>query len=131
MYDFFLGGQDLTSVGIHIQRPPRSSFYIGFRSVKGPINSQAMLFSYDYRMSPKWISRFSTGYDFGENRNIGQNLSLLRIGESFLLSVGFNVDANKDVVGVNFNLEPRFLPRVRLGNISGVGIPPAGAFGLE
>jgi hypothetical protein len=131
IYDFFDQGQQLTSVGIYLKRPPIGDVYIGLRSLEGPIDSEVLQFSHTYRMSPKWISEFSTGYDFAAGQNIGQRLSLLRIGESFLVAVGFHVDASKNAFGVNFNLEPRFLPRTRLGRVSGAQIPPAGAFGLE
>jgi hypothetical protein len=42
-----------------------------------------------------------------------------------------NYDASRDNLGLNLALEPRFLPRSRLGQVGGVQIPPAGAYGLE
>ena len=60
---------------------------MGFRSLTGPINSGVLVFNYGYRMSPKWLSTFGTTVDLYESRNIGQNFSLTRIGESFLMSV--------------------------------------------
>ena len=56
---------------------------------------------------------------------------MARVGESFIISFGLNVDASKGNVGANFAIEPRFLPRARVGGTAGVLIPPAGAFGLE
>ena len=97
----------------------------------GPFQSDVLNFSYSLRMSPKWISEFSTGYDFLNGRNVGQHLTLTRIGESFLISLGFNVDASKGTTGFMFNLEPRFLPRTRLGRVAGAQIPPAGSMGVE
>ena len=50
----------------------------------------------------------------------------------------FSLDANtivvnesKDVFGINFMIEPRFIPGGSLGRNAGVVIPPAGAYGLE
>jgi hypothetical protein len=63
--------------------------------------------------------------------NIGQNVALTRIGESFLMKVGFNYDASRENFGVSLGLEPRFLSSSRLGRVGGVQIPPAGALGLE
>ena len=82
-------------------------------------------------MSPKWVSSFGTSIDLGSQGNIGQNFSITRVGESFLISAGFKVDAARNSVGVNLIIEPRFLPKNRLGNVGGAQIPPAGAFGLE
>jgi hypothetical protein len=118
------------SVGAFLTRPPRGSLYLGFRIIEGPIDSKTITFSYSYWMSPKWISSFGTTYDFVQG-NIGQNLTITRVGESFLISGVFNVDATRNVTGVGIAVEPRFLPKTRLGNINGAQIPPAGAFGLE
>jgi hypothetical protein len=56
---------------------------------------------------------------------------MTRIGESMLVTVGFNYDGSKDNFGVRFLVEPRFLPKLRLTSQTGIDIPPAGAFGLE
>jgi hypothetical protein len=82
-------------------------------------------------MSPKWVSAFGTSIDLADDGNIGQNFSVTRIGESFLISAGVTVDHSKDNVGFNLAVEPRFLPKTRLGQAGGARIPPAGAFGLE
>ena len=57
--------------------------------------------------------------------------TIVRIGESFLISFSFNVDAAKGSTGFTLNIEPRFLPSTRIGRVGGAQIPPAGAFGLE
>jgi hypothetical protein len=130
--DFFPDGLKLWRVSLHYSRPPRGAFYIDFRSLNGPIESQVVSFSYSYFMSPKWASSFSTSYDFGPNQNIGQRLSITRIGESFLMTFGFDIDHSKDNFGVNLAIEPRFLPGLAFGQFrSGVRVPPAGAFGVE
>jgi hypothetical protein len=131
LYDFFPEGQHLTQVGIHLNRPPDSSVYLGVRFLDGPFHSDVLQFSYSLRMSPKWISEFSTSYDFLNHQNIGQHLTLIRVGESFLISLGFNIDATKGTTGFMLNIEPRFLPRTRIGRVAGAQIPPAGALGLE
>jgi len=131
IFDFFSDGQQVITVGGFLSRPPRGSLYAGFRLLEGPIHNKILSFSYSYWMSPKWISTFGTTIDLGREGNIGQNFSITRIGESFLVSAGFTVDAARDSIGVALAVEPRFLPRSRLGNQGGAQIPPAGAFGLE
>jgi hypothetical protein len=69
--------------------------------------------------------------DLGGEGNIGQTFGVTRIGESLLISAGFTVDAARENVGVNFAVEPRFLPKNRLGRVGGTQIPVAGAYGLE
>jgi hypothetical protein len=128
--DFFSGGQQLYTAGVLLNRTPRGSFYLGFNQFGGPISASVLTGSYTYRMSPKWASSFGSAIDL-TGRNIGQNFQLVRIGESFLMTFGFNVDYSRNNVGVTFNLEPRFLSRTQFATRSGVDIPVAGAYGLE
>jgi hypothetical protein len=130
IYDFFSDGQRLTNFGGFLSRPPRGSLYMGLRLLEGPISHEILSFSYSYWMSPKWISWFGTSVDLGEG-NIGQTFGVTRIGESLLINAGFTVDATRSNVGANFAIEPRFLPKGRLGRVGGVHVPPAGAYGLE
>jgi len=125
--DFFSRGQQLYTVGALLNRTPRGSFFIGFNQFGGPIDASVLTGSYTYRMSPKWASSFGAAVDL-TGSNIGQNFQLVRIGESFLMTLGFNVDYSRNNVGVTFNLEPRFLSRTQF---RGLGIPVAGAYGLE
>ncbi len=62
---------------------------------------------------------------------MGENFSITRVGESLLISLGFSADPTRNSVGVALSVEPRFLPKTRLGTVNGAQIPPAGAFGLE
>jgi hypothetical protein len=131
IFDTFDEGQKIMTIGGFLSRPPRGNAYMGLRIMDGPIQSQILTMSYNYRMSPKWVSSFGTSFDMGEAGNIGQRLAITRIGESLLVSVGMNVDASKGDVGVLLSIEPRFLPKNRLGQAGGVRIPVAGAYGLE
>jgi hypothetical protein len=128
--DFFAGGQQLWTVGALLNRTPRGSFFIGFNEFGGPIQASVLTGSYTYRMSPKWASSFGGAIDL-TGRNIGQNFQLVRIGESFLMTFGFNVDYSRNNVGVTFNLEPRFLSRTQFASRTGLDVPIAGAYGLE
>jgi hypothetical protein len=129
--DFFSQGGKLFSVGASLNRPPRGSLFFGFRSLEGPISANVLLASYSYRMSPKWASSLGLTYDLSNDGSMGETLTLTRIGESFLFSLGFNADQGRDNVGVAIALEPRFLPRTSFGRRTGIVVPPAGAFGIE
>ncbi len=135
VFDFFDSGQKIFTVGTFLTRPPRGSLYVGFRWLQGPIlanvltpfNSQVLIASYSYQLSPKWSTTLGTSVDISGSGNIGQNVALTRIGESFLMSLGFNVDASKNNYGTTLLIEPRFLPGGRLRGIA----PPATALGLQ
>jgi hypothetical protein len=130
-YDFFSGAPSYTSLGMYLNRPPRGSLYTGIMLLQGPVNSTVLAGSYNYRMSPKWVSTAGSTFALNHSGNIGENFALTRIGESFLFNVNFNVDVSKGNVGAAISLQPRFLSRTGLGGGNGLQIPVAGAFGLE
>lgn len=129
--DTFTDGLRTVSLGGRITRPQRGSVYVGMRSIEGPISSSVLTSAVAYRMTEKWILTGAASIDFGKVGSIGQNLSVIRVGESALLRVGAYVDSSRDNFGINFSIEPRFLASSKLGRVGGVAIPPAGAFGLE
>jgi hypothetical protein len=131
-YDFFSDGQRYTSVGGFISRPPRGSLYLGFNDYEGgPISSDVITGSYTYRMSPKWLSTFGTSFDLRNQGNIGESFRLTRVGESFLFSMGVNVDVSRGNVGFSVALVPRFLGHDASVSRGQIDIPPAGLYGLE
>lgn len=130
-FDFFSQGLRTASFGAHMSRPEIGNLYLGYRSIEGPISSNILLASVVYRLSDKWGVRASSAIDFGETGTIGNSLSLIYIGESFLWRFGVNADAARDNVGFLFGLEPRFLPRQRLFQPGGVAVSPAGSRWLE
>lgn len=130
-FDFFGDGLRTVSAGVRSSRPGLGEVYVGVMSLEGPVSSQVLRTSYDYRMNEKWIVSANNIYDFGSAGNVGQNIALTRIGESFLLRFGFDVDRGRDNVGVSVLFEPRFFPSRRVGSIGGQLIPAAGLEGLE
>lgn len=130
-FDFFSQGLRTASVGLHMSRPEIGNLYLGYRSIEGPISSNVVMASLVYRLSDKWGIKAGTAVDFGSTGTIGQSLSLIYIGESFLWRFGVNADASRDNLGFQFGLEPRFVPRQRMFQPGGVAISPAGARWLE
>jgi hypothetical protein len=129
--DFFDQGLKQYTAGLLYTRPELGNLYVGYRSSDGPINSEVLVAAVNYRMNEKYIFTGGASVDLGQTGNIGQNIALTRVGESALIRIGATFDASRDNIGINFLVEPRFLPRTRLGNVGGVPIPPAGARGLE
>ena len=130
-FDFFDDGLRSVSAGVRTSRPGRGDWFIGLLSLEGPISSTVVFSSVDYRINDKWILSGTNTYDFGSAGNIGQAYGLTRIGESFLVRLGVNVDSGRDNVSTGFSIEPRFWPSRRLGRLGGALIPPPGAEGLE
>ncbi len=131
IFDFFPNGQRIVSVGGFLDRPPKSGLYVGVNVLDGPVSNTVLSMSYSYRMSEKWVSAVSASIDLRRQGNIGENVTITRVGESFLVSGGFHADVSRGSYGALFTLEPRFLPKTRLGQAGGARIPTAGAMGLE
>ncbi len=112
IYDLFENSQDVWSVGVLSQRSLRGSMYVGYRQVEATnyLDSQTLVASYSYQMSPKWISTGSIAYDVADGESRGSSLTFSRIGLDWILHVGFGIDTSKDNVGIAFSVEPRFGP---------------------
>lgn len=130
-FDFFGDGLRTASVGLSSNRPELGSFFIGMRSIEGPISANILSGSVSYLMSDKWILTAGTSLDFGQTGNIGQTFRITRIGESFLVRLGVNVDASRGNIGAVLGIEPRFYQRDRSGGFDGIYIPPPGTRGVE
>ena len=129
-FDFFNQGLRTISLGTAVTRPGKTQYYLGLRSIEGPISSNIVTSSATYRLSPKWIMNYGSTFDFGSTGNIGQSGGIIRIGESFLIRLGFLYDASRDNFGLRFSIEPRFFSQ-RLGVIGGRSILPVGVQGLD
>ncbi len=129
LFDFFHNGAQLITIGGYLQRPPRGQLYLGLNLLEGPFQSQVVTASFSYQMSPKWIATVGASVDLTGD-NIGQNFSVTRIGESLIVNLGVSVDDIREDVGVFFSVEPRFLPKRRIGG-AGNRISVAGLETLE
>ncbi len=113
-------GLNVVTAGVSMNRPPRGSIYIGYSVINtGPIQTSAVNVNYNYWLSPKWYTSFSTSYDFGNAILLGSTVSLTKIGPDFLTSVGLSVDPQRQNYTFGFELAPRFSPNVRLGSAVG------------
>jgi hypothetical protein len=128
--DTFADGLRTASLGGVVSRPGRGRYFLGIRTIEGPISSHTLNSNVSYRLSPKWIVNYGSSYDFGETGNLGQIASVVRVGESFLFSLGANYDAGRDNLGIRLAIVPRFISS-RIGEVAGVPIAPVGYYGLE
>jgi hypothetical protein len=128
--DFFPNGLRMFSVGAYLNRTFRSKLYLGYTYYDTVFNSNILIASYSYRMSPKWVGTLGASLDL-TGESIGQSAVLTRVGESFLVSLRLYNDVSKDNFGFSFNIEPRFLRLDTLGTRAGSLVPPAGVLGLE
>ncbi|MHB0957994.1 MAG: LPS assembly protein LptD [Pirellulaceae bacterium] len=129
--DFFPEGMKSISLGAALSRPQRGQLYGGITSLDGPFSSTLLVGAASYRLSRKWIVDLAGTYDLGETGNIGERLAITHVGESLLVRIAANSDFGRDNFGVGVAVEPRFLPKGRLGRIGDMPIPPLGTMGIE
>ena len=129
--DFYGDALRAASLGVLLNRPSRGNAYLGYHAIDAPNRAGVIMATVNYRSTPKWILTGSTSVDVAGSGNVGQAFFFSRIGESLVTTVGMNMDQSKNNVGVNFLIEPRFLPRTNLTRKTSIEVPPAGAFGLE
>lgn len=129
--DFFGTGLKQVNAGVLLTRPEAGNLYLGYRHTSGPFDGSVAIASVNYRMTDKWIANAAASIDFANGGTIGQSLGVTRVGEAFLLQLGFRGDASRNVYTAFFGIEPRFLPGGKLGIVGGVPLPPSGAYGLE
>ena len=129
--DFFGQGLRTVSAGVQSNRPGVGDVYLGVRSIEGPISSNVLTAAATYRMSDKWGVRANSQIDFGDAGSIGNALSCIYIGESFLWQFGVNADFSRDNVGFRFGFEPRFIRNGRIFRPGGLALPAASSNYLE
>jgi hypothetical protein len=121
-FETYDDGPLMWNAGVLLERPPRGSFYAGY-SILDPVDSRVAQLAYNYWMSPKWLSSFSTSYDFGETENLGQSLLLTRIGSDLVFRFGVSWNPLRDNFGIGIELQPRLYPGLHLGSIGGPRVP--------
>jgi lipopolysaccharide export system protein LptA len=108
-WDLFDNAQNIWSVGVLSQRSLRGSVYLGYREVSATnyFESQTIIGSYSYQMSPKWISTAAYAYDVAAGESRGSSVTISRVGLDWILHFGLGFDFSKSNVGVGISLEPR------------------------
>ncbi len=128
--DLFADGLRTVSVGSLLSRPGHSRYLVGIRSIEGPLSSRILYGAASYRLSEKWIANYGSSVDLGGTGNIGQRGQVVRVGESFLVGLGFHYDNSRKNFGVRFAIEPRIMAG-KLSRVGGIPIAPVGTMGLE
>jgi hypothetical protein len=128
-YDVFDSGLHQTTFGAFLNRPQFGNVYVGYRSTEGPFTSSLLAGSLSYRMSESGFATAGASWDLGPTGNIGQNVNVTRIGESFLIKWASISTSAATTSALPSWWSRGFLSSSRLGRVGGVQIPPAGAHG--
>ncbi len=131
IFDTFGTGQKIVDIGIFLARPPRGNFYAGVRFLDGPIHNTVLTGSYNYWMSPKWVSSVGSSIDLTDTQNVGVTTQITRVGESLLIGGTFSYNPVLNTYSAGVTIEPRFVKSGPLGKSTGAQLPIAGQYGVE
>jgi hypothetical protein len=119
--DPFPLGPKVWTIGGYFNRPDRTNFFLGYREIY-PLNSKAVIASFNYVFSPKYAATLSSTYDFGTGEALANSVMFTRMGSDIQVSLGFTYNALQNNFGLMFNVVPNLLPANRaLGPISAAG----------
>jgi hypothetical protein len=119
-YDPFDHGAHVFNVGTQLNRPDRTSFYLGFRYID-PVESRAVITAATYVFSPKYAITASSVYDFGTSQSQSTSLIITRVGSDLTMNLGFSYNA----ILANFGVTLEIIPNV----VSAAHRPGTGMFG--
>jgi hypothetical protein len=117
-------GARVFTIGAYLNRPDRTSFYLGYRQID-PVQSKAVTWAFTYIFSPKYATTFSSTYDFGVNQHqsLSNSLVLTRMGSDLQVSLGFTYNAIQNNFGFVFEI----LPNLAAQSSRRIGMPAFGS----
>ncbi len=115
------GAPRVFTVGAFLNRPDRTSFYLGYRQID-PIDSRAVTGAVTYIFSPKYAMTASSTYDFGNGQALSNSVVFTRMGADLQISVGFTYNALTSSFGGVFEIVPNLVPaNKRTGPLAALG----------
>ncbi|HYV36512.1 MAG TPA: hypothetical protein VE988_12445 [Gemmataceae bacterium] len=119
-FDPHEGAARVWNFGTQMNRPDRSSLYLGYRQID-PLESKQVIAAATVPFSYKYSITASTSYDFGVNSQVNA-LTITRTGTDVMVSLGFTYNSILNNFGVVFEVVPNLLPATRrvpgMGNIA-------------
>lgn len=113
-------GARVFNIGVHMNRPDRTSMYLGYRQIE-PLDSQAVIASATYIFSPKYAMTATAVYDFGINTQV-TSMVFTRMGSDLQVSMGLTYNSLLNSFGFTFELLPNVAgPSRRLPGLASLG----------
>jgi len=109
-------GAKVFTLGAYLNRPDRTNFYLGFRTIE-PVESKALTGAITYIFSPKYAVTGASTYDFATFQSVSNSLVVTRVGTDLQVSLGFTYNASQNNFGFTFEI----LPTIASGGGRNVG----------
>lgn len=116
--DPFDVGARYWNVGLALDRPDRTSFYVGYRQTD-PLNSKAVTGSVGYQLSRRYYTNLGVSYDFGIQQALTNSFSVTRTGSDMTFTLGVTYNALVNNFGVQFLLVPNLVANAAGGKLGG------------
>lgn len=120
-FDTETNGSRVFTLGAFLNRPDRTSLYLGYRNIF-PVDSQAAIAALTYVFSPKYALTLSSFYDFGTKVQ-ANSLVLTRMGKDLQANLGFSYNSTLNTFGFQFELLPNAVAATQRVN----GMPAFGS----
>jgi hypothetical protein len=117
-FDPFDEGARYYNVGAYLNRPDRTSFYLGYRQTD-PLNSKAVIGSVGYQLSRRYYANVGVAYDFGIQQALTNSFTLTRTGSDLTVTLGFTYNALVNNFGVQFLVIPNLVASSGPGRFAG------------
>lgn len=124
-FDPFGDGARVWSVGGYLNRPDRTSFYLGYRQIE-PVNSQAVSGAATYIFSPKYAVTAASVYDFGIQQSMANSIVMTRMGSDIQVSLGMTWNALQNNFGVIFAIVPNLMSSGRTPGFNSMALNQPG-----
>jgi hypothetical protein len=118
--DPITNGPQVFTLGAFFNRPDRTNFYLGYRSID-PLDSRLVTASMTYVFSPKYAGTVSASYDFGIGLSMSNSLMFTRIGSDLTVSLGVTYNAMQNSIGAIVSVVPNLVPANKVPTLSGGG----------
>lgn len=93
------------AVGILVRRDIQWSLYLGNRYISD-LNSNITTIAATYEISPKYTIALGQSFDFGLDKNVSSNISIVRKFDRFIIVVRADRDQISGQTGFSFNFYP-------------------------
>jgi hypothetical protein len=113
-FDPFQYGARYWNLGVNLDRPDRTSIYVGYRQTD-PLNSKAVTGSFSYQLSKRYYTSIGVSYDFGIQQALTNSFNLIRTGSDVTITLGFTYNALVNNFGFNFLIVPNIVQAIAPG----------------
>jgi hypothetical protein len=108
VFDPFSGGARGVNIGLLVERTERLRFFFGYYRLD-PVGTNALVFSTSYIINPKYSVSWTSSYDFGPGKNLGQSFVITRTGSDIQVGLGLGWDPLRNNFTATFELYPTIL----------------------